>query len=434
MAYKPTDFNNSVFTGFRFTAISFFLFTFLLFGFINPETKRVPETKSSAQTTDSAGRGAADDWVGTWSTAPQLVEPHNMPPAPGLTGNSLRQIVRVSIGGNTVQLRFSNEFSKSPVTMKTVQIAVSKEGSAVDASTIKEVQFNGRPEVTMAPGGAITSDPVKFHLEPRMDVAITINFGQTSPDVTGHPGSRTTSYLLAGSHPATDDFSAAVPTEHWYVINGIDVKAPKSAAVAIIGNSITDGRGSGTNKQNRWPDILSERLLKNPATNHIGVLNMGIGGNCVLHGGLGPTALNRFDRDILKQHGVRWIIILEGVNDIGGTRDSASATAVAKGLIDAYGKMIDEGHAKGLKVYGGTITPINKSFYYKDFRESARETVNQWIRTSGRFDAVIDFDKAMRNPADTTILLPEAQSGDYLHPNEKGYEMMGGAIDLNLFK
>jgi lysophospholipase L1-like esterase len=161
---------------------------------------------------------------------------------------------------------------------------------------------------------------------------------------------------------------------------------------------------------------------------------MGIGGNCVLRGGLGPTALERFERDILKQRGVRWIIILEGVNDIGGTRDSAAATAIAGELIEAYGKMIDEAHAKGIKVYGGTLTPINQSFYYKNFREAARETVNRWIRTSGRFDAVIDFDKVMQNPEDPTILLPEAQSGDYLHPNEKGYEMMGRAVDLNLFK
>jgi lysophospholipase L1-like esterase len=379
-------------------------------------------------------RNAPIGWVGTWSTAPQLVEPHNMPPEPGLTNNTLRQIVSVSIGGNIIQLRFSNEFSKSPVTMKSVQIAVSKGGSTIDASTIRDVKFQGRPEVTMAPGVAITSDPVGFRLEPRMDVAITICFGQTSPDVTGHPGSRTTSYLLAGNHPATDDFTGAIKTEHWYAINGIDVEAPIPAAVAILGNSITDGRGSGTDKQNRWPDILSERLLENPATRHIGVLNMGIGGNCVLRGGLGPTALERFERDILKQRGVRWIIILEGVNDIGGTRDSAAATAIAGELIEAYGKMIDEAHAKGIKVYGGTLTPINQSFYYKNFREAARETVNRWIRTSGRFDAVIDFDKVMQNPEDPTSLLPEAQSGDYLHPNEKGYEMMGRAVDLNLFK
>ena len=288
----------------------------------------------------------------------------------------------------------------------------------------------------MAPGEAITSDPFAFNLKPRTELGITIAFGETSPDVTGHPGSRTTSYLIAGNKSSADaDFADAVKTDHWYVINGIDVKVPQAAAaVAIIGNSITDGRGSGTNKQNRWPDILAQRLQQNEKTKQVGVLNMGIGGNCVLRGGLGPTALDRFERDILKQRGVRWLIILEGVNDLGGTRGKEAADEVAKGLIAAYETMIDHAHAQGIKVYGATITPIMKSFYYTDYRESARNVVNDWIRSSGRFDAVIDFDKAIRNPGDTLTMLPNAQSGDYLHPNEAGYRLMGESIDLSLFE
>jgi len=427
MSNKPTNFHFSFLKFFRFFQHSFvaipagLLLCFLFFGgFTNPSPKKASVSEK--------------DWVTTWSTAPQLVEPNNMPPAPGLSNNTLRQVVCVSIGGKSLRVKFSNEFSKSPTTIKSVQIAVSKGESAIDIANIEELRFNGKTDVTMEPGVAITSDPVKFDLKPRMELAITISFGETSQDVTGHPGSRTTSYLLAGSHNSKDNFSEAVKTDHWYVINGIDVKAPKSATVAIIGNSITDGRGSGTNKQNRWPDILAQRLLKNPDTKNIGVLNLGIGGNCVLRGGLGPTALSRFERDILKQHGVRWVIILEGVNDIGGTRNKAAASKVAKGLVDAYGKMIDDAHAKGFKVYGATITPINKSSYYADYRESARDSVNEWIRNSGRFDAVIDFDKTVRNPADIITLLPEAQTGDYLHPNEAGYQMMGESIDLNLFK
>ena len=258
----------------------------------------------------------------------------------------------------------------------------------------------------MDPGIAITSDPVLFHLKPRMQVAITIYFGQTSPDVTGHPGSRTTSYLLAGDNISAVNFADAVKTDHWYIINGIDVKAPNTAAaVAILGNSITDGRGSGTNKQDRWPDILAERLLKNASTEHIAVLNMGIGGNCVLKPCLGPSGLDRFDRDIIKQHGVRWLIIMEGINDIGGTPDSASASRVADDLIAAYEQMIDKAHAHGIRVYGATLTPIKKSFYYTDYHEAARETVNKWIRNSGRFDAVIDFDKVMQNPQNPLSML-----------------------------
>jgi len=375
------------------------------------------------------------NWVGTWSTAPQLVEPKNMPPEPGLSNNTLRQVVCVSIGGNKLRLKFSNKYSESPVTMKMVQIAVSKGGAAIDQSTTVALTFNGKNEVTMRPGADIASDPVSFDLKPRMEVAITIFFGETSPTITGHPGSRTTSYLLTGNQTSANaDFTNAVKTDHWYVIDGIDVETSKAAAIAVIGDSITDGRGSGTNKQDRWPDILAIALSKNNNTKPIGVLNLGIGGNCVLRGGLGPTALNRFDHDILKQNGVRWLIIFEGVNDLGSTRDSISAARVAQGLITAYDQMIAQAHAKGIKVYGGTITPFKKSFYYKDYRETARNTINQWIRTSGHFDAVIDFDKVLSDPNDPAAMSADLQSGDYLHPNELGYEKLGLAVDPKLFR
>jgi len=187
-------------------------------------------------------------------------------------------------------------------------------------------------------------------------------------------------------------------------------------------------------KQDRWPDILAMNLLKNPKTKTIAVLNMGIGGNAVLRGGLGPFALSRFDHDIMKQSSVKWLIVFEGVNDIGGSRDSTAAANVAKGLIEAFDKWITQAHAQGIKVYGCTITPIKKSMYYSPFHETARNTVNEWIRTSGHFDAVIDFDKMVRDPADIATLTTTAQSGDYLHPNELGYVMMGGGIDLGLFK
>lgn len=378
---------------------------------------------------------ASEKWVGTWATAPQLVEPHNMPPEPGLTNNSLRQIVRVSIGGDELRMRFSNEFSTSPVTMKSVQIAVSEGGSNIDEETIKTLKFNNRNEVTMSAGDAIFSDPIEFPLQPRMDLAITIHFGETSPDVTGHPGSRTTSYILSGENVSDPSFGEAIKTDHWYVINNIEVKAPENArAIAIIGNSITDGRGSGTNKQNRWPDILSERLLKNPETEHVAVLNQGIGGNCVLKECLGPAAIERFDRDVLNQSGVKWLIILEGVNDLGQTPDSVSAAKVAENLIAAYSQMIERAHENGIFVYGATILPFDKSFYHEDYRQTARNTVNSWIRNSGRFDAVIDFDKTMRNPEDTLTIKSDLHDGDFLHPNEKGYVIMGESIDLELFK
>lgn len=374
-----------------------------------------------------------EKWVGTWSTAPQLVEPGNIPPAPGLTNNTIRQVVRVSVGGDSLRVKFSNEFSQSPVTMNAVQIAVSKGGSNIDASTIKVLKFKGSPTVTMNPGLTVTSDPVAFALTPRMDIAITVVFGQTSQTITGHPGSRTTSYILTGDKISSVDFAGAVTTDHWYVINGIDVKAAENtAAIAIIGNSITDGRGSETNKQNRWPDILSERLLKNPATQQISVLNMGIGGNCVLKNCLGPSAISRFERDILNQQGVRWAVIFEGVNDLGGANDN-TASKVATDLIEAFKQMISMAHAKNIKVIGATIMPFKNHSYYTPARDQARNTVNEWIRNNGSFDGVIDFDKAMQDPLDNASLLPAIQS-DYLHPNVAGHKMMGESVDLEIFK
>jgi lysophospholipase L1-like esterase len=403
------------------------LTAFVFVGFTNAEI--------TCNNKDKAVLDTAKIWVGTWSTAPQLVEPHNMPPSPGLTNNVLRQIVRVSIGGDSLRVRFSNAFSTAPVTMNSVQIAVSKGASSIEKGTIKQLTFNGKLNVTMEPGATITSDPIAFDLKSRMDLAITIQFGATSEDVTGHPGSRTTSYIKANAEVSEIDLEDAVKTDHWYVINGIDVKTNnKARAVAILGNSITDGRGSGTNKQNRWPDILSERLIANSTTENVAVLNMGIGGNCVLRECLGPSGIDRIDRDIFKQYNVRWLIILEGVNDIGQAKDSIAAAKIANELIAAYDSMITLAHENNLLVYGATILPINKSFYYLDFRETARKTVNEWIRNSGRFDAVIDFDLALQDPNDPSTLLPESHMGDYLHPNEAGYKMMGEAVNLSLFE
>jgi lysophospholipase L1-like esterase len=380
------------------------------------------------KTTGDTVRGTK--WVGTWSTAPQLVEPGNNPPSPGLSNNTLRQIVHVSLGGDSLQMRFSNEFSTSPVTMNSVHIAVSAGSGTIDTTTDREIFFNGNPDVTMYPGAAAISDPFQFDLQPLSDIVITIYFGNTSPDVTGHPGSRTTSYILTGNEVSRENFSGAVTTDHWYIINTINVMAPDSAyAVAILGNSITDGRGSGTNKQNRWPDELANRLQENPETQQVAVLNEGIGGNAVLSGGLGPTALSRFQRDVLDQSGVRWLIILEGINDIGGS----FGTGVGNNLINAFTQMINTAHANGIFVYGATLLPMKGSSYYTTQHEAEREIVNEWIRTSSLLDGVIDLDMALRDPADTLSFLPIYDSGDHLHPSEAGHHMMAEAVDLNLF-
>ncbi|MDP5200261.1 SGNH/GDSL hydrolase family protein [Flavobacterium sp. DG2-3] len=377
---------------------------------------------------------ATVNWVGSWACAPMLVEPNNMPPVPGLAENTLRQIIKVSIGGEHIRLRFSNVFSDQITVLKKVSIANVLEAPAIDKNTQKNLSFNGNQEITLNPGQEVFSDKLNFQLKPGQLLAITIYYGTSSQKTTGHPGSRTTSYILQGDNLDNAAFSGAVKTDHWYSITGLDVIAPKNASnIVCLGNSITDGRGSGTNRQNRWTDILAARLAVDKATQNIGVLNLGIGGNCVVKGGLGPTALDRFDRDVLSQKGIKWVVILEGINDIGGIKRPEDAPVKAQEIIDAYKIMIEKAHAKGIKVYGCTILPFQKSFYDASFKQEARDIVNAWIRNN-HFDAVIDFDKEMSSETDSKTILSNMHDGDFLHPNELGYQRMGEAIDLNLLK
>lgn len=368
-------------------------------------------------------------WVGSWAAAQQLTEPSNQPPSPGLSNNTLRQIFQVSIGGSRLRLRFSNEFGSSPVTLNAVHCAKSAGGASIDAATGTAVTFKGLPSITIPAQQAVFSDGFDLALSPLSRLAVSIYFGQTSKDITGHPGSRTTSYLQGGNVASAVGLSTASKTEHWYILSGLDVAADEvTKAVAILGDSLTDGRGSTTNEHNRWPDALAKRLQANPATVKVGVLNQGIGGNAVLSGGLGPTALKRFDADVVGQRGVRWGIVFEGVNDIGY---SSSAT-IASGLITAYTQLIAKGHAQGLLVYGATITPFGQHSYYTTAREEARQAVNQWIRAAGNFDAVLDFDAAVRD-ATTAINLAAAYSSDGLHMTPSGYQKLADSIDLTLF-
>jgi lysophospholipase L1-like esterase len=372
-------------------------------------------------------------WVGTWATAPQLVETHNNPPSPGLKGNELRQIFQISIGGDTVRLKLSNEFSTSATEIVGVEMAYASTAgsqSTIDESSKVSLTFDGSTSITIAAGQKATSDPIAFHLDPRQNVAVTIKYGEaSSSNVTGHPGSRTTSYLKSAS---TSSFAQATKTEHWYTILALEVKAPAtSGCVAILGNSITDGRGSTTNQQNRWPDVLSRRLLANTTTAQVGVLNMGIGGNCMLNGGLGPTGSNRWQRDLLEQEGVKWIILFEAVNDLGS---ASNGEQTAQRIINVYKQIIQAAHQKNIYVFGATITPFKGNSYYSTDHEKGRHTINTWMRTTPMLDGLIDFDKAVRNPYDTLALQDQYLfENDHLHLNASGYEAMGNAIDLRLF-
>jgi len=244
-------------------------------------------------------------------------------------------------------------------------------------------------------------------------------------NVTGHPGSRTTSYLQPNSSNVTAaNMASAQTTDHWYILSGVDTLAD-AKAVAILGDSITDGRGSTTNGNNRWPDALARRLQQSGNTK-VAVLNEGIGGNAITTGGIGPTGVNRFSRDILGQSGVRWVIIFEGVNDIGGSNASAAT------VTGAYDTLIAQARAQGLKVYGATITPFGGNTYYSAAHESVRQSVNTYIR-SGKFDAFIDFDAAVRDASNPPRVQTQYDSGDGLHLNPAGYQKLADTVNLTLF-
>ena len=375
------------------------------------------------------------DWVTTWATALQIAEPHNRPPKPGLAGNSFRQIVQVSIGGKALRLHLSNLFNADPTDILGVEIAVAKTMGAtpeIDEATTVKLTFDGCPFVTMYPGQSVVSDPVAFPLEDRMNLAITIHYGRISSTLlTSHPGSRTTSYIADGY---TTDFSAPIAkTDHWYTISSIDVKPrKKSAAIAVLGDSITDGRGTTTNGQDRWTDQLSKSLLTDPATRNLSVLNFGLGGNCILRGGLGPTGESRYFRDLFCHPGVKYIILFEGTNDLGGSRN---AMATTDGIKEVWARIVQEAHERGIKVFGATVTPVKGNGYYSPDHEAGRVALNEWIRTSGVFDGVIDFDRLVADPANPDRLDPAfLYQNDWLHLNAKGYEKMGWGIDRALFK
>lgn len=371
-----------------------------------------------AAMTFSAQAQSNDGWTATWATAVEFTGPGDMPKA-SLSNRSLREIIHISIGGETMRMQFSNIHSKEPVEIKSVFIATPLEGSEIDAKTAKYLTFKGKKNVTIEPGKAVYCDITKYHLNPLQRLAITINYGATTPvNASSHRGSRTTSYIIPGEAKPKTVFTDAEKCDHWYNISCIDVQTSNpTPCVAVLGNSITDGRGSTTNMQNRWTDFMAEAYGGKAA-----VLNLGIGGNAVVRGGLSEPALIRFDRDILEQTGVTSVVIFEGVNDLGGFKPNHME--VVRNLQNAYKELIDKAKKAGKKVYLGTITPFFGNSYYTHFSEAARLTINDWIRANKDVDGVIDFDKVVQDPNNPKALLPK-YSDDGLHGTPAAYEAMG---------
>ena len=371
---------------------------------------------------------SSQNWVGTWATAPQTVVRSFMPYNNCMTNRSVRQVVKVSIGGDVIRLKLSNIYSMQPVEIRSIYIAHAKDSFAIDAKTAQYFKFGNSYKTVIPAGKQIVSDALKFNLRNLERVAITINYTSAPEVPTVHMGSRTTSYIMKGVTNAHSNFEKAFRENHWYNISGIDVYTMSNnmSAIAIIGNSITDGKCSTDNAQNRWPDVMSEMLqLKHKITNQ-GVLNLGIGNNRVtIPGGFGALAKERFDRDILMQSGVKKVVIFEGVNDIGAARSGSSET-VARQIIESIHGMVKKAKARKMKVYLGTITPFKGAGYYTHFHEAARLYVNDWIRSQAKnVDGILDFAKLLQDPNDDRRMKREYASNDWLHPNPTGYKAMG---------
>jgi lysophospholipase L1-like esterase len=387
-------------------------------------------TTGGGGSTGTAGSTGAQHWVGTWTGSPYY-DSGNQPPT-SLSNAVLRQIAHVSLGGSQIRVQLAN-CGNGSVTINSAHIARSKSDttadSNIDTATDKALAFSGTASVTIAQGKEVWSDPIDFAVPNQGNITITTAFGSVPSNVCGHSGARTASYIKSGSSDVSAaSMTSATTTEHWYYISGIDVMADASAkAVVAIGDSITDGRGTDTNKNNRWTDIMAARLQANAATAHVATMNQGIGATNLV-GSSGTAAQARFNRDVLGQSGVKYVIVFDGVNDIGGGASYSS-------LKSAYDDLISRGHAKGLLIYGATILPFGGNSYYSTSHESVRQQVNTYIK-SGVFDGVIDFDAALTDGGNPPKLKTEyatwAQT-DGLHPGPAGYQKMGETVDLALF-
>ena len=382
-----------------------------------------------------------DRWVATWAASLLATAPR--PPADSVdrvltvTNTTMRQVVRVSVGGSRVRIRLSNQYGDRSLVIGSARVALRTTGAAIDPSTDRVMKFNGRTSVVIRAGANLVSDPIDLAVPQLSDLAISLFITDSARLSTRHSLGLQTNYVSRrGDSTSAALFSPDTTVRFWSFLAGVDVVNPAVTGVIVaLGNSITDGAASRADSNGRWPDVLAHRLLTSREPPKA-VVNAGISGNRVLTFGTGPSALERFDRDVLMQPGVTHVIVLEGINDIGfvARAPSAANKLTAEELIAGHRQLIDRAHERGLIIFGATLTPVGGLTGMTAEAFAIRDSLNAWIRTSGAYDGVIDFDKATRDPADSTRFLPAFDSGDHLHPSPAGLRAMGEAIDLALFR
>ncbi len=377
-------------------------------------------------------------WVGTWGASAEGGPSSDTPSLKAFDDQTIRQVVRISMGGDTVRVRLSNEFGQTSLRIGSARVALSAGGANIVQGSGRTLTFAGDSSVTIPAGAPMLSDPVVMHLTPLTDVAISLFLPDSAPASSYHELAMATSYVSArGNHTADAALPVDTTSQSWYFVSGVSVRAPSNAmAIVTLGNSITDGYGSTVDANARWPNALARKLGASQLLGRLAVVDQGISGNRILHDMSGPDALSRFDRDVLAQPGVKYVIVMEGINDIGFSsfRDYKDQDVSAAEIIAGLQQLIARAHDHGLRIYGATLTPFEGCNYFSAAGEAKREAINRWIRTSGAYDGVIDFDALVRDPAHPTRFLPKYDSGDHLHPGDAGYRAMGEAVDLKLFE
>lgn len=379
------------------------------------------------------GAASAQHWRGTWGASPQTtLEQIPTSPITDFKGKTIRQVVRISAGGDRVRLRFSNELSSASHVIGRVTVALAGPSGTIDPATLRDVTFGGSAQGMMASNAPLVSDPIDMPVQPKADLAVTIYFPEQASALTAHGSAYTTAWVVDGDQARANSLGTGLRFMHRVAISGVDVETRAAAPVIVaLGDSITDGTRSTVDANRRWPDKLAERLTAAGKTGHA-VVNAGIGGNRVLRPSRSPSALARFDRDVLSVPGASHLIVLEGVNDLGNmAREGHRVTAAD--LIAGYRQIIQRGHGRGIKVYLATIIPYKGAGYWTAEGEAVRQAVNTWIRIQKDADGFFDFSRAMARATDPDRMKAEYDTGDALHPNDAGMQAMAEAVDLNAF-